>query len=67
VSIHGHRLGLIGNNGPITPQGAAKAAAVYSALADPKQPRRCCFLHNTTGFMSFTEAERQGVIKPVKR
>lgn len=61
LHIEGHACGLIGNNGPITPQGAAKAAQFIQLCEQGNTP--ILFLHNTTGFMVGTEAERQGVIK----
>jgi geranyl-CoA carboxylase beta subunit len=61
LSIYGRRCGLIGNNGPITPQGAAKAAQFIQLCDQGNIP--LLFLHNTTGFMVGTEAEQQGVIK----
>ncbi len=61
LSIEGQMCGCIGNNGPITPQGAAKAAQ-FIQLCDQTQ-RPIIFLHNTTGFMVGTESEQQGVIK----
>lgn len=59
--IHGHTIGIIGNNGPITTAGAAKAAQ-FIQLCDQKQTP-LLFLHNTTGFMVGTESERNGIIK----
>ncbi len=61
LRIHGHACGVIGNNGPITPQGAAKAAQFIQLCDQSGTP--LLFLHNTTGFMVGIEAERQGVIK----
>lgn len=61
LSIFGQRCGLIGNNGPITPQGAAKAAQFIQLCDQSNTP--LLFVHNTTGFMVGTEAEQQGVIK----
>ncbi|SQK95418.1 putative biotin-dependent carboxylase [Pseudomonas aeruginosa] len=61
LRIEGHACGLIGNNGPITPQGAAKAAQFIQLCEQSNTP--LLFLHNTTGFMVGTESERQGVIK----
>lgn len=60
-AIGGHRIGIIGNNGPITPQGAAKAAQ-FIQLCE-QSGRALLFLHNTTGFMVGKEAEQGGVIK----
>ena len=59
--IHGHTIGIIGNNGPITTAGATKAAQ-FIQLCDQKQTP-LLFLHNTTGFMVGTESERNGIIK----
>ncbi|WP_339485394.1 geranyl-CoA carboxylase subunit beta [Pseudomonas sp. EL_65y_Pfl2_R95] len=61
LSIEGQRCGLIGNNGPITPQGASKAAQFIQLCEQSNTP--LLFLHNTTGFMVGTESEQQGVIK----
>jgi geranyl-CoA carboxylase beta subunit len=59
--IGGFTVGIITNNGPITPQGAAKASQ-FIQLCDQTQ-RPLLFLHNTTGFMVGTESEQHGVIK----
>ncbi|WP_371358747.1 carboxyl transferase domain-containing protein, partial [Salmonella sp. E393-2] len=56
LRIEGHACGLIGNNGPITPQGAAKAAQFIQLCEQSNTP--LLFLHNTTGFMVGTESER---------
>ncbi|KPA90517.1 acetyl-CoA carboxylase, carboxyltransferase component (subunits alpha and beta) [Pseudomonas asplenii] len=61
LQIHGRPCGVIGNNGPITPQGAAKAAQFIQLCDQSHTP--LLFLHNTTGFMVGTESEQQGVIK----
>ena len=61
IEIHGHTLGVIGNNGPITTAGATKAAQ-FIQLCDQKQVP-LLFLHNTTGFMVGTESESNGIIK----
>jgi len=60
-TIEGHPVGVIGNNGPITPQGAVKAAQ-FIQLCD-QSDRPILFFHNTTGFMVGTEAERLGIVK----
>lgn len=52
---------MIGNNGPITPKGASKAAQFIQLCDQSRTP--LLFLHNTTGFMVGTESEQQGVIK----
>lgn len=59
--IAGFVVGIITNNGPITPQGAAKAAQFIQMCDQTRRP--LLFLHNTTGFMVGTESEQQGVIK----
>jgi geranyl-CoA carboxylase beta subunit len=61
LRIEGQPCGFIGNNGPITPQGAAKAAQFIQLCDQSNTP--ILFFHNTTGFMVGTESERQGVIK----
>ena len=61
LRIQGRACGLIGNNGPITPKGAAKAAQFIQLCDQSGTP--LLFFHNTTGFMVGTEAEQQGVIK----
>ncbi len=59
--IDGHSVGIIGNNGPITAQGANKAAQ-FIQLCEQGQ-RSILFLHNTTGFMVGTDSEQNGIIK----
>jgi geranyl-CoA carboxylase beta subunit len=61
LHIQGRACGFIGNNGPITPRGASKAAQ-FIQLCDQSQTP-LLFFHNTTGFMVGTESEQQGVIK----
>ncbi|UHQ55529.1 acyl-CoA carboxylase subunit beta [Microbulbifer sp. YPW16] len=59
--IEGRVIGIIGNNGPITPPGANKAAQFIQLCEQGNTP--LLFLHNTTGFMVGTEVERNGIIK----
>jgi geranyl-CoA carboxylase beta subunit len=61
LQIEGHSCGIIGNNGPITPRGAAKAAQFTQLCEQSNTP--ILFFHNTTGFMVGTESEQNGVIK----
>jgi len=61
LKIQGHACGIIGNNGPITPQGAAKAAQ-FIQLCEQSNTS-LLFFHNTTGFMVGTHAEQNGIIK----
>ncbi len=52
---------MIGNNGPITANGAVKAGQFIQLCEQSATP--LLFLHNTTGFIVGTEAERAGIIK----
>ncbi|MCP5334940.1 MAG: acyl-CoA carboxylase subunit beta [Oceanospirillaceae bacterium] len=61
IKIEGYACGVIGNNGPITPAGAAKAAQFIQLCEQSNTP--LIFLQNTTGFMVGTESEQNGVIK----
>ncbi len=61
IKIEGHAVGIIGNNGPITPKGAAKAAQFIQLCEQSNTP--LLFIHNTTGFMVGTQSEQAGVIK----
>lgn len=61
ASFFGQRCGIIGNNGPITAQGAAKAGQFIQLCEQSGTP--LLFLHNTTGFIVGTHAEQAGIIK----
>jgi len=61
ASIDGHRVGVIGNNGPIQPTGSVKAAQFMQLCDQSGTP--LVFLQNTTGYMVGTAAERAGAIK----
>jgi geranyl-CoA carboxylase beta subunit len=61
ASIFGHACGLIGNNGPIDPNGATKAAQFMQLCDSANIP--VIFLNNTTGYMVGTEYEHAGMIK----
>ncbi|GAA3916704.1 acyl-CoA carboxylase subunit beta [Litoribacillus peritrichatus] len=61
VRFGGMACAVIGNNGPITPQGANKAAQFIQLCDQSNTP--LLFLHNTTGFMVGTDAEKNGIIK----
>ncbi|WP_101676044.1 acyl-CoA carboxylase subunit beta [Alloalcanivorax mobilis] len=61
ISIEGQPVGVLGNNGPITPRGAAKAAQFIQLCDQTRRP--LLFLHNTTGFLVGTDPEHNGVIK----
>jgi geranyl-CoA carboxylase beta subunit len=61
ASVMGYRCGLIGNNGPIDPDGATKVAQFLQLMDQADTP--VVFLQNTTGYMVGTEYERAGMIK----
>ena len=61
VHVGGWRMGVITNNGPITPKGAKKASQ-FLQLCDQSQTPML-FLHNTTGFLVGVEAEQEGQVK----
>ncbi len=60
-AIHGHRVGIIGNNGPIFPNGSLKAAQFIQLCEQSGLP--LVFLMNTTGYMVGREAEQGGAVK----
>ena len=59
--VEGQPCGFIGNNGPITPAGAAKAGQFIQLCCQSDKP--IIYLQNTTGFIVGTEAEQAGIIK----
>ncbi len=59
--IAGHRIGIIGNNGPIQADGSVKAAQFIQLCDQASTP--LLFLQNTTGYMVGTDAETAGAIK----
>ncbi|MCC2097889.1 MAG: acyl-CoA carboxylase subunit beta, partial [Hyphomicrobiales bacterium] len=61
ASIMGYPCALIGNNGPIDPDGATKAAQFLQLCDQAELP--VIFLNNTTGYMVGTRYERAGMIK----
>lgn len=61
ASVMGHACGIIGNNGPIDPQGATKAAQFIQLCDQAGLP--LVFLSNTTGYMVGTQTEQAGMIK----
>ncbi|NNF17415.1 MAG: acyl-CoA carboxylase subunit beta [Gammaproteobacteria bacterium] len=61
ASIYGQTCGLICNNGPIDPNGAAKAGQFIQLCDQANRP--LIFLSNTTGYMVGTEYEQAGMIK----
>ena len=61
AAIMGLPCGLIGNNGPITPNGATKASQFMQLCDQSNTP--LIYLMNTTGFIVGREAEAAGMIK----
>jgi 3-methylcrotonyl-CoA carboxylase beta subunit len=59
--IYGLPIGIIGNNGALFSESALKAAHFIELCGQRKIP--LLFLHNITGFMVGTEAERAGIAK----
>jgi geranyl-CoA carboxylase beta subunit len=59
--VHGHLVGILGNNGPIQPIGSTKAAQFIQLCDQSGTP--LVFLQNTTGYMVGSVAERSGAIK----
>jgi len=59
--IHGQAVGILGNNGALMSQSALKAAHFITLCDQRGIP--LLFLHNITGFMVGTEAEREGIAK----
>ena len=59
--IQGHLVGILGNNGPIQPNGSTKAAQFIQLCDQSNTP--LVFLQNTTGYMVGLVAERSGAVK----
>ena len=59
--IDGRAVGLLGNNGPIFPQGSVKAAQFIQLCQQSNTP--LVFLMNTTGYMVGETAEQSGAVK----
>ncbi len=61
ASLFGMPIGVIGNNGPITPKGATKAAQFIQLCCQSDTP--IVYLQNTTGYMVGTQPEQAGIVK----
>ena len=59
--LDGRPVGLIGNNGPITAQGAIKAGQFIQLCCQSQTP--IIYLQNTTGYMVGTRSEQGGIVK----
>lgn len=61
AEIFGQAVGIIGNNGPIDPQGANKATQFLQLMDQADTP--VLFFQNTTGYIVGTNSEQAGMIK----
>lgn len=61
AAINGIAVGILGNNGPLDPAGANKAAQFIQLCGQANIP--LIFLNNITGFMVGTQYEQGGMIK----
>ncbi len=61
ADIFGLPCGILGNNGPIDPEGATKATQFLQLCEQSNIP--VLFLQNTTGYIVGTKSERAGMIK----
>ncbi|HWU68187.1 MAG TPA: carboxyl transferase domain-containing protein, partial [Stenotrophobium sp.] len=59
--LHGHQIGIISNNGPITTKGATKAGQFIQQCCQSNIP--IVYLMNTTGYMVGSESEQGGIVK----
>jgi 3-methylcrotonyl-CoA carboxylase beta subunit len=59
--IHGHAIGILGNNGALFSESSLKAAHFIELCNQRQIP--LLFLHNITGFMVGRDAERGGIAK----
>ncbi|MEM9254096.1 MAG: carboxyl transferase domain-containing protein [Pseudomonadota bacterium] len=61
AEVFGLPCGILGNNGPIDPEGATKATQFLQLCDQSNIP--ILFLQNTTGYIVGTKSERAGMIK----
>jgi geranyl-CoA carboxylase beta subunit len=61
ASVKGRAVGLLGNNGPIDADGAAKAGQFIQLCCQAGLP--LVFLQNTTGYLVGRAAEAAGIVK----
>ena len=59
--LDGIEIGVLGNNGPIDPDGATKAAHFIQLCSQQGVP--LLYLQNTTGYLVGTAAEQAGMVK----
>ena len=61
TTIHGYRIGIVGNNGPLFSESSEKAAQFIQLCNQINVP--LLFLHNITGYMVGTAFEQGGITK----
>ena len=61
TKIHGYRIGILGNNGPLFSESSEKAAQFIQLCNQIDVP--LLFLHNITGYMVGTAFEQGGITK----
>ena len=61
AGIHGYRIGILGNNGPLLSESSEKAAQFIQLCNQIDVP--LLFLHNITGYIVGTDFERAGITK----
>ena len=61
ATIHGHAVGILGNNGVLYPESAEKGAHFIQLCNQIDQP--LVFLQNITGFMVGRDFEAAGIVK----
>jgi geranyl-CoA carboxylase beta subunit len=61
AKLMGHPCGIVGNNGPIDPNGATKAAQFLQLCDQAQLP--VIFLNNITGYMVGRDYEQAGMVK----
>ncbi|HLT28296.1 MAG TPA: carboxyl transferase domain-containing protein [Zeimonas sp.] len=61
AELHGHRIGILTNNGPIDPAGANKATHFIQACC--QSATALLYLQNTTGYIVGRASEQAGMIK----
>jgi geranyl-CoA carboxylase beta subunit len=61
AAVEGRAIGIVGNAGPIQPEGSTKAAQFIQLCC--QSGTAIIYLQNTTGYMVGREAEQKGAIK----
>ena len=61
ASVHGYRIGILGNNGALFSEAAEKAAQFIQLCNQIDVP--LVFLHNITGYIVGTDFEQRGITK----